>query len=190
MLFLVALDEEMVQSALDMFNGGLVSSLSGLEFLFLFLMHNPDIQHTIQREIDDVIGANHKPSWVDQSKMSFTVATITETLRLASITPSTLPHVPVRDVTIHDYSVPKGTGVVASIFCLHRQPDVYENPETFNPERFLNKDNTLRSFENFIPFGVGKLMDIFPSISITCSKFTYRHTHFQNISCFRLNNTN
>ncbi|XP_041367489.1 methyl farnesoate epoxidase-like [Gigantopelta aegis] len=147
-------DDEMVQSAIDMFNGGLVASLSGLEFLFLYLIHNPDVQSRIQGEIDDAIGSDRKPSWVDQSKLPYTVATVMETLRLACITPSTLPHVATRDVTVHGYSVPKGSGVVASIFCLHRQSAQHEDPETFNPERFLNKDSTLRTPSDFIPFGV------------------------------------
>ncbi|XP_041367337.1 cytochrome P450 2U1-like [Gigantopelta aegis] len=144
----------MIQSTMDLINGGLVTSLSGLEFIFLYLLHNPDVQRRVQAEIDDVIGSDRQPSWDDRSALPYTTATIVESLRLGCVSPSTLPHVATEDSTIEDYHVPKGTHVLASLFCLHRQPDVFEDPESFRPERHVDIDGSLKNFENMMPFGV------------------------------------
>ena len=146
----------MIQTVMDMINGGLLTSLSGLEFIFLYLLHNDTVQSRLQKEIDDVIGHNRKPSWADHSKLPYTEATILESLRLGCVTPSSLPHVAIEDSIIEDFHVPKGAHVLASMFVLHRDSDVFEDPECFKPERHINEDGTLKTFENFMPFGVGK----------------------------------
>ena len=146
----------MIQTTFDTLSVGILTTLSGLEFVFLYLLHNPDVQRKAQKEIDDVIGRDRQPTWADRSRLPYTAATILESLRLGCVSPSTLPHVAIEDSTIEGYHVPKGAQLMASVFCLHRQPDVFEDPESFKPERHVNDDGTLKKFANFMPFGVGK----------------------------------
>ena len=51
--------------------------------------------------------------------------------------------------------IPKGTNWVASIWALHRDPDIYPNPEQFDPERFNAENRKKRDNCAFLPFGTG-----------------------------------
>lgn len=53
------------------------------------------------------------------------------------------------------YTIPKGTLVFPNLWSVHRDPAVWENPDTFNPARFLDKEGKLLRKECFIPFGIG-----------------------------------
>ena len=64
------------------------------------------------------------------------------------------------DETIAGYDIPKGTNLVIPVHLLHRNPNYWKDPETFKPERWMDRgfkgstgmDN--RAF-TFIPFGAG-----------------------------------
>lgn len=67
----------------------------------------------------------------------------------------------IRSVT-KDYHVPdsqivlkKGTTVLASIYGIHHDPDIYPNPENFDPDRFSHENSSKRHSMAFIPFGEG-----------------------------------
>merc|ERR1712043_150727 len=63
------------------------------------------------------------------------------------------------DVTFRGYNIPKGAGVVANIWRLHMDPEVYPNPDKFDVEHFLKSDGSLNnSNEDFMPFGIGSRM--------------------------------
>lgn len=70
----------------------------------------------------------------------------------------------IRTVT-KDYHVPdsnvilkKGTVVFVSAYGIHHDSDIYENPEQFNPERFLPENTSKRHPMAFMPFGQGSLI--------------------------------
>ena len=53
------------------------------------------------------------------------------------------------------YTIPKGTVILPNLWSVHRDPTLWENPDTFNPTRFLDDDGKLLRKECFIPFGIG-----------------------------------
>lgn len=62
------------------------------------------------------------------------------------------------------YEIPKGTTIFPVLRYMMRDPDYWENPEEFNPERFLNTDRDGKTFlikdERIVPFGIGKIIII------------------------------
>lgn len=54
-----------------------------------------------------------------------------------------------------DIVLPANCTVVVGIYKLHRRPDIYPNPEKFNPDNFLPENTTARNFYSFIPFSAG-----------------------------------
>ncbi|XP_046579638.1 cytochrome P450 2J6-like isoform X2 [Haliotis rubra] len=147
-------DKEMVQSMLDMFFGGVTSFMSLIEYLVLFLLHDPKLQTRIQEQIHDVIG-KRPVTLEDRENLSLVEASIIEALRIGSITTSSLPHVSVEDTQIGDYHIPKGTSVVASLYSLHRDPKYFPEPEVFKPERHIDANGVVTRPKSFLPFGVG-----------------------------------
>lgn len=61
-----------------------------------------------------------------------------------------------RDIEINGYKIPAGSHVVPLINSVHMDPNLWDNPEEFNPSRFLDTEGKVRKPEFFIPFGVGR----------------------------------
>ncbi|KAL8601968.1 hypothetical protein ACOMHN_008460 [Nucella lapillus] len=154
-------DQELLQSIMDLFNGGISPIISVLDFAILYLIHHPDVQDKLRAEITQNLTNGHPISWNNRDRFPYTHATLIETLRLASVTPSSLPHVASEDVVIEDFGIPTGVIVVANIFSLHRDPRFYgQKVEEFRPERHLAEEEDGRRVvvqpRSFRPFGVGE----------------------------------
>lgn len=53
------------------------------------------------------------------------------------------------------YTIPKGTVILPNLWSVHRDPALWDDPDRFNPERFLDDNGKLLKKECFIPFGIG-----------------------------------
>ena len=111
----------------------------------LYLIHNPGVQQKLHQELDQVIGTERLPELRDKKKLPYLEATITETLRISSLGPLALPHKTTVDTTLQGYSIPKNTTVLTNLWSLHHDPEIWFDPNTFMPERFLDKEG------NFVP---------------------------------------
>lgn len=80
-------------------------------------------------------------------------ATINEVLRLRPPAPANQPRVLRHEVEILGHRLPKGTYVFNSFYNMHHDADVFSDPETFMPERFV--DSQLSRSVHFAPFGHG-----------------------------------
>lgn len=58
---------------------------------------------------------------------------------------------------LQGYIIPKGSVIVPNLWAVHRDPNVWEKPDDFNPSRFLDENGQLLKKETFIPFGLGNL---------------------------------
>lgn len=76
----------------------------------------------------------------DLAQLPFLNAVIKEALRLFTPLPSFEPRLAHEDVVIDDCAIPAGTVVGMSPFCMHRNSDVFPEPEVFRPGRWLNDD--------------------------------------------------
>lgn len=135
--------------------GGLPSLM--VSWALLYMIAYPDIQTQIQTELDEVIG-REQPSFKHRGKLPFTEACIHEILRHSSAT--VLPPVlyaPSEDTTLEGYFIPKNTPLVINYYGLTRDERHWEEPEKFNPYRFLDENGKLRTnlVDKFYPFGVG-----------------------------------
>jgi len=81
-----------------------------------------------------------------------------EIQRLGSIAPQAVPHRTLSDVNVKGYRIPKDTFVFSMLYYIMRDPDHWKEPESFQPERFLDCDGKIIKEERFIPFGVGNFI--------------------------------
>lgn len=47
--------------------------------------------------------------------------------------------------------------IVPNLWSVHRDPDIWEKPDEFQPSRFLDENGQIIKKEAFIPFGMGKI---------------------------------
>jgi 26-hydroxylase len=61
-------------------------------------------------------------------------------------------------VILDGHFIPKNAQVIPNLYAVHMDPELWEEPEKFNPERFLNSEGEVEKPEFFMPFGVGRRM--------------------------------
>ncbi|KAL6190558.1 hypothetical protein ACLB2K_036952 [Fragaria x ananassa] len=97
--------------------------------------------------------------WNGQWQSYYTTQSAFETFRLRPVVPLLLPRKAETDVEIGGYIVPKGAQVLVNIWAIGRDPSIWDNPNSFMPERFLGSDNQIDDMGNnfeLIPFGGGR----------------------------------
>ncbi|XP_049866641.1 cytochrome P450 18a1 [Pectinophora gossypiella] len=142
----------------DLFSAGMETIKSSLLWMIVFMLRNPEVKRRVQEEIDTVIGRERLPNVEDMPNLPYTETTILETLRMSSIVPLATTHSPTKDVNLNGYRIPAGSQVVPLINCVHMDPNLWDEPNKFNPSRFFDDAGKIRRPEYFMPFGVGRRM--------------------------------
>lgn len=144
---------------LDMFVGGSDTTATGLEWTMTELMRKPRIMKKVQEEIRTIIGVKSKIEAEDIQKMEYMQCVIKESLRLHPPVPLLVPRETTTDVEIEGYHIPSKTRVFVNAWAIQRDPQSWDNPNEFIPERFMDKINSAdykgQHFE-YIPFGSGR----------------------------------
>lgn len=106
------------------------------------------MEKKVLKEIEENIGFTRYPSYADKTNMPFMSALMLETIRWIRHVPIALPHKTTKDTTICGYPIKKNTNVFVNIFSLASEKEIWGDPETFRPERFLADDGSLLSPES------------------------------------------
>ncbi|XP_071691416.1 geraniol 8-hydroxylase-like [Rutidosis leptorrhynchoides] len=136
-----------------------------VEWVMAEILNNPDVMKKVQEELTDVIGLNNIVEESHLSKLTYLDAVIKETFRLHPPNPLLLHRSPVESCIVAGHTIPNGTVVYINVFAIMRDPNNWENPLEFKPERFLNNkwDYNGNNFK-FLPFGSGRR--ICPGIAV------------------------
>ncbi|XP_077998175.1 cytochrome P450 2U1-like [Glandiceps talaboti] len=141
----------------QLFIAGTDTSSNALLWSILYLSKYPDIQAKCMKDIENGIGMDKTPTYADKSKLPFIEATTLEIQRVASIVPLGAPHMTSESVTLHGYSIPKNTMIFANLWAVHMDKMEWENPEIFDPERFLDESGNIVKIKRnrIMPFSIG-----------------------------------
>ncbi|NWH39267.1 CP21A hydroxylase, partial [Chloropsis hardwickii] len=133
----------------DLFIGGTETTAAALGWAVAFLLHRPELQARLRAEL---AGAQGPPGPGDMGRLPLLQATISETLRLRPPAPLALPHCALRHTSLGGLPVVAGTVLVPNLLAAQQDPDIWQHPEVFLPERFLIPGAPSRSL---LPFGCG-----------------------------------
>nr|AME15629.1 cytochromes P4501B1 [Heteropneustes fossilis] len=177
----VLLDEKYVPPTIgDIFGASQDTTSFAHQWIILLLVRYPDIQKGLQEEVDKVVGRNRLPSIQDQPHLPYVMAFIYEMMRFTSFIPVTIPHSTTTDTSINGYPIPKGTVVFINQWSLNHDPKKWDQPEIFNPLRFLDEPGELNKSKtgNVNIFSMGKRRCIGEELSkIQLFLFTTLLTH-------------
>ncbi|KAF8169586.1 cytochrome P450 [Mycena galopus ATCC 62051] len=129
--------------------------------LVLALASHPHYQHRAWQELDAVVGGDRFPELKDITRVPFVKALIDEILRLHPPFKMALPHATTDDIQFNGYFIPRGATVVFNNYAVTNDPEVFEDPALFKPERFLDSKFGTRpgmdtDFRDNFMFGGGR----------------------------------
>lgn len=104
------------------------------------LMKNPNVLLRLREELKSTVmpAPNSRPTWKELEQLPYLTAVINETLRLAIGGSWRIPRVPTQETLIcNGFEIPPGTPVATSSWYIHMNPDIFPNPETFDPQRWI-----------------------------------------------------
>lgn len=141
---------------LEMFFGGTETTSNSTVWAMAELLRNPDSMTKLKAEIDRVIGPRAVEE-DDLNELPYLQAVARETMRLHPALPLLLPRKAREDTKFMGYNIPKDTTVIVNAWAIHRDPESWEDPFSFKPERFLNSNIDLKGQHyQMIPFGSGR----------------------------------
>ncbi|XP_018497773.2 cytochrome P450 736A117-like [Pyrus x bretschneideri] len=142
---------------LDMFTAGTDTTYTALEWTMSELLRHPRVMKKLQNEVRGIVGNKTDIIEDDLVGMHYLKAVIKETLRLHPPLPLLLPRMSTQDVKISGYDIKANTQVIVNAWQIGRDPKSYNNPEEYEPERFLNSDIDYKGTDyELIPFGAGR----------------------------------
>ncbi|CAI9106649.1 OLC1v1005852C1 [Oldenlandia corymbosa var. corymbosa] len=147
---------------ITMFAAGTHTSGLTMEWAMSYMLNHPEVLEKAKNELQNNI--NMKPGGLitdaDLAKLPYLRCIINETLRLSPPAPTLVPHYSSDDCTIGGFRIRKGTTLMVNAWAIHRDPDVWEEPEKFIPERFEGLDDhggvIHEGSSKFLPFGKGR----------------------------------
>ncbi|XP_076592475.1 cytochrome P450 4B1-like isoform X1 [Chaetodon auriga] len=150
------LSDEDLRAEVDTFMfEGHDTTASGLSFILYSLACHPEHQKICRDEIMQVLEGKDTVEWEDLSKLPYTTMCIKESLRLYPPVPGTSRHI-TKPITFFDgRTLPAGSLIGTSVYGIHRNAAVWENPDVFDPLRFLPENASKRSPHAFVPFSAG-----------------------------------
>ena len=149
-------DLQVRDEAMTLFLAGHETTGIALSWTWYAIARHPEVERRLHAELDAVLG-DRDPEPADYPKLAYTYALFKEVLRLYP--PAyRMGRRTVEEVQIGSYVLPADVTVFVSPFVTHRDPELYDAPETFRPERWLGDVETPKSA--FIPFGGGNRMCI------------------------------
>ena len=136
-----------------------------LQWTITELLRNPEKLAKAQVEIRQVLGKNKPVEEADIPRLPYLQAVVKEALRLHPPAPLLVPRKAKQEVEIAGFTIPKDAQVLVNAWAIRRDPMIWMNPKSFEPERFMGSEIDVRgwSFE-MIPFGGGRR--ICPGLSL------------------------
>lgn len=150
-------NEELTAQAVMVFLTGLESTAATLTFALYELAKNKGIQRKCQEEIDEIATNSTDLSYDELKPLKYLQCCIDETLRkYPALTATNRVCSEDYEIPSKNCTIPKGTMVYVSVFRIHREPEIFQNPTEFWPERFLHSTKGCdHPGVPYLPFGIG-----------------------------------
>ena len=147
-------DEKLVDEMTVIFLAGHETTANALSWIIYSLSKNPETKTKLIEEINYL--QDTACAIENLVKPSYAMACVNEGMRL--FPPAwAMDRVTINDDQFENYSWEKGTIIISNFYGLHHDPEFWDNPDKFDPERFLRSKKLP---DNFFPFGAGPRMCI------------------------------
>jgi tryptamine 5-hydroxylase len=142
-----------------MFVAGTDTSFATLEWVMTELVRHPRVLAKAQAEVRRVVGNKGRVEESDLGQLHYMRAVIKETFRLHPAVPLLVPRESVSHCTLGGYDIPAKTRVFINTFAMGRDPEVWDSPLEYRPERFVESGGEIDLKDpdyKVLPFGGGR----------------------------------
>lgn len=147
-------DREICNELKTLFGAGHETTALMLMWTMYLLALYPAVQEKIQEEVDRVLG-KRSPVIEDLKALTYTDMVLNESMRLFPPAWSLMVRQAKDEVEVNGYSIPKDSLFLIPMWVVHRNPQVFENPLIFRPERFSEDSKKSYPKYAYFPFGGG-----------------------------------
>jgi cytochrome P450 len=145
-------DEDIRHELVVFMAAGHDTTATMLAYALWALGHRPELQ---ERAAFEVAALGDRPLTADDvPQLEYIVRVLHESLRLCPPAAATNRMV-MQDFDVDGYRVTSGTMVIVGIYAMHRDPNMWENPLEFDPDRFAPENSKNRDRWQYLPFGGG-----------------------------------
>lgn len=148
------MDDKMLRDeVMTIFLAGHETTATALTWIWMLLSQHPDVRRRLYAELDHALDGR-LPTLDDVPRLRYTEAVVKEAMRLyppAWIVGREARH----DDVVMGYHIPAGMFVVTSQYVTHRHPAFWDNPEGFDPDRWLDEARQPKHRFAYFPFGGG-----------------------------------
>lgn len=156
-----ALDEdELIGHAGVIFGAGHETSTNALAWTLLFLSQHPQVLRDLEDELGVLKG--EPPTVEDLTRLPLLDGVVKESMRVLPPVPLH-PRIVAQDAELGGYRLPAGSELFLSIFHMHRNPDIFPDPDVFDPRRWETAKPTVYEYN---PFSAGPRMCIGASFAM------------------------
>ena len=136
-------------------NAGSDTTTAALTGTIFLLYKNPKILAKLREELDPVMCNREVPLYDNVAKLPYLRACIEESLRIRPASSMGLPRVvPEGGRMIANQYIKEGVTVSVPTYTLLRDPEAFDNPDTFDPDRWIDGDKE-RMSKAHLPFSIG-----------------------------------
>ncbi|MFD5452977.1 cytochrome P450 [Streptomyces sp. NPDC127100] len=146
-------DKQIQDEFMTLLTAGSETTPSAMSWTCMLLGRHPEVQRRMQEEVDKVVGDRPVEAG-DLRDLDYTRRVIQEALRIYPPVWA-LGRKCVQDTELGGHLIPAGTEVLYSIYAVHHDPKTYDNPEAFDPDRWLPERARQVPRSAFMPFGAG-----------------------------------
>ncbi|KAL3840420.1 hypothetical protein ACJIZ3_025011 [Penstemon smallii] len=149
--------DDMKHLLMDLFIAGSDTSAGTVEWIMTELLRNPKVMSKAKSELKSVIGENVQVEESDIPNLPYLQAVVKETFRYHPTGSFILRNKGENELEINNFVIPEHAGVLINLCAIGRDPSVWSNPDSFEPDRFLNSEIDYKG-HNFelLPFGSGR----------------------------------
>ncbi|PAV74019.1 hypothetical protein WR25_00485 [Diploscapter pachys] len=145
--------EALVIDVFDLYVAGQETTSTTLAWAMIYLLNHPDVTDRVRKELREVTDGSRDLSQNDKPKTPYFNATINEIQRLGNIVTINLFRRAAEDLQLGGVTIRKGQTVTAQISMVMDDEKYFEEPNKFNPDRYMSDDKLKNQT---IPFGIGK----------------------------------
>ncbi|KAH7937655.1 hypothetical protein HPB49_014187 [Dermacentor silvarum] len=135
-------DDDITQNAFVVLVGGFETTSNAMALVTHMLVHHPEAQEKVREELLSVVGPEEAITYNTIQNLPYMNSVIQETIRLYPPAFAVVTREAVVDKEYGKFRIPAGTAIMAAAEYIHRDPRHWDNPDEFDPERFLPENKS------------------------------------------------